>query len=104
MELGEELSKTNQPLEELKGQSIPLLEQERNSCSNGRTPRVVIDEQGKKISTKEADLHCFKARRKVLSDSFDQRKILWMEEIRRPVHLYYGDEVEVEVSSVAPSE
>ena len=99
----EELSKTNQPLEELKGQSIPLLEREKEIRAQMEELKLSVDEQGKKISTKEADLAALKARRKVLSDSFDQRKDTLMEEIRRPVHLYYGDEVEVEVSSVAPS-
>ena len=90
-------------MEELKGQSIPLLEREKEIRAQIEELKLSVDEQGKKISTKEADLAALKARRKVLSDSFDQRKDTLLEEIRRPVHLYYGDEVEVEVSSVAPS-
>ena len=49
----EELSKTNQPLEELKGQSIPLLEREKEIRAQMEELKLSVDEQGKKISTKE---------------------------------------------------
>ena len=76
MELEEELSKTNQPLK-LKGFN-PFLSWngEKEIRAQMEELKLSVDEQGKKISTKEADLAALKARRKVLSDSFDQGRIL----------------------------
>ena len=60
-------------------------------------------EKKAQASAKQGDLDALGATRRVVSNAYVNRRDALLEEVKKPAHTYYGDELEVVVTSGTPS-
>tara|TARA_B100000925_G_scaffold287561_1_gene267051 strand:- start:4198 stop:5034 length:837 start_codon:yes stop_codon:yes gene_type:complete len=102
-ELREKLKKGEENLVTVREKLSPLREREGVLETELNDYKAEFAEKKANASAKQGDLDALGATRRVVSGAYDKRRDALLEEVKKPAHTYYGDQLEVVVSSGTPS-
>ena len=102
-ELKKKLKQVQENLVTVRDEVIPFQERSQSLKSELTALKTELSEKKAQASSKQGDLDALTATRRVVSSAYVNRRDALLEEVKKPAHTYYGDELEVVVTSRAPS-
>jgi predicted nucleic acid-binding Zn-ribbon protein len=102
-ELTKKLKQVQENLVTVRDEVIPFQERSQSLKSELTALKTELSEKKAQASSKQGDLDALTATRRVVSNAYVNRRDALLEELKKPAHTYYGDELEVVVTSGAPS-
>ena len=102
-ELTKKLKQVQENLLTVRDEVIPFQERSQSLKSELTALKKEHSEKKAQVSSKQGDLDALTATRRVVSNAYVKRRDALLEEVKKPAHTYYGDELEVVVTSGAPS-
>ena len=102
-DVNDQLTKAMIPLEDLEKKNQPLFDRHNELLEKLKITKEKFSNLKKETESLEGDLSAQIKERNVAESNFKDKAEELLEELNHPGHLYFGDEIEVEVSSKAPS-
>lgn len=102
-DVNDQLTKAMIPLEDLEKKNQPLFDRHNELLEKLKITKEKFSNLKKETESLEGDLSAQIKERSVAESNFKDKAEELLEELNHPGHLYFGDEIEVEVSSKAPS-
>ena len=102
-DVNDQLTKAMIPLEDLEKKNQPLFDRHNELLETLKITKEKFSNLKKETESLEGDLSAQIKERSVAESNFKDKAEELLEELNHPGHLYFGDEIEVEVSSKAPS-
>ena len=97
------VEKADEPLMELEAENTPLFEKNKLLESEQAEVEDLLDNLTTEAESLNGDFEALSEERRIAYANYQSKKNEVMISIKHPGHLYYGEEIEVGVSAIAPS-
>ncbi len=97
------IEKAMKPLDAIQEENAPIYDEHEEMLAKLEESNRKLEDLKREADSLGGDLNALTQKREVAQANFSSKREEILETVRHPGHLYFGDETEVVVSSIAPS-